>query len=270
MRVFTVSDLHVDYGENLAWLEGLSQRDYTDDLLIVAGDVSDSVALLRRALTQLKSCFAHVLFVPGNHDLWVADGEDGTSLDKFARVCEVVRDAGVGMSPLRIGALAIVPLLGWYDYSFGTPSARLRRSWVDFKRCRWPTGGDLSAVCGHFAAINELAVAGTAGPCVSFSHFLPRLDVMPQWISAKGRLVYPVLGSSRLEAQVRRLGSLLHIYGHSHVNGAVRIEGTWYVNNAFGYPDETAIAAKRLKYVCDTQRWQHELVDIADTAPPRR
>ena len=41
MRLFATSDLHTDYRENFRWLQELSDTEYRDDVLIVAGDVSD-------------------------------------------------------------------------------------------------------------------------------------------------------------------------------------------------------------------------------------
>ncbi|MEW8406943.1 MAG: hypothetical protein AB2688_19615, partial [Candidatus Thiodiazotropha taylori] len=81
---------------------------------------------------------------------------------------------------------------------------------------------------------------------ITFSHFLPRIDVMPNFIPHRFRDIYPVLGSPHLDTQIRALNSEIHIYGHSHVNRAVKIKGVRYINNAFGYPSETRIAAKRL------------------------
>jgi predicted phosphodiesterase len=49
-----------------------------------------------------------------------------------------------------------------------------------------------------------------------------------------------------LEQQIRLLRSDIHVYGHSHVNRRIEIGGITYINNAFGYPSETRIAAKRL------------------------
>jgi Icc-related predicted phosphoesterase len=40
MRVFAISDLHVDYADNAKWVAGLSTSQYLDDILVVAGDVS--------------------------------------------------------------------------------------------------------------------------------------------------------------------------------------------------------------------------------------
>lgn len=42
------------------------------------------------------------------------------------------------------------------------------------------------------------------------------------------------------------------VYGHSHINRQVFKDNTMYINNAFGYPDETQITAKELKCVFET------------------
>ena len=47
MRVFATSDLHTDYKENFLWLKELSDTAYRDDTLIVAGDVSDRLEIIR-------------------------------------------------------------------------------------------------------------------------------------------------------------------------------------------------------------------------------
>ena len=68
MKVFAISDLHIDYAQNLQWLMNLSQTDYRDDILILAGDISDKRELLEQCFKKLSNCFKQVLYVPGNHD----------------------------------------------------------------------------------------------------------------------------------------------------------------------------------------------------------
>ena len=75
---------------------------------------------------------------------------------------------------------------------------------------------------------------------------------MPLHIAATTRKLQPVLGTSRLEAQIREIGSDIHVYGHSHVNRNVVIDGINYVNNAFAYPYEEHIAAKALRCIYRT------------------
>jgi predicted phosphodiesterase len=247
MRVFALSDIHIDYETNANWVAGVSMADYRDDVLILAGDVTDKLPLLDWCLSTLVNRFARVLFVPGNHELWVIrDGGGKDSLQKFDEVCKVVESSGASMQPFRAPGLSIFPLLGWYDYSFGEPSEELKAVWMDYRACRWPAGYTDKDVTAHFAGFNDERAGTTTGTVITYSHFLPRIDLMPAYIPKVHRLVYPVLGSTQLDLQLRALGSKLHVYGHSHVNRKVKIDGVAYVNNAFGYPSETWITSKGL------------------------
>lgn len=247
MRVFAISDLHVDYEPNAAWVQQLSLTEYQDDVLIVAGDVSDHADRLQACVETLARRFRQVLFVPGNHDLWVRrDGAQLDSFGKFERVQQLVRAAGASTQVFHHGALSIVPLLGWYDGSFGAPSEELRQVWMDFRACRWPEGYEPHHTAQAFTAMNRYRRRSPDEVILSYSHFLPRIDVMPDRIPLDKRYLYPVLGSAALGEQVKALGSAIHVYGHSHVNRRVELDGTLFVNNAFAYPHETRIAAKAL------------------------
>jgi predicted phosphodiesterase len=247
MRVFALSDVHVDYDVNAKWIANLSVSEYQDDVLILAGDVSDSRRLLDWCLGALARRFKQVLFVPGNHDLWVIRDDDGrNSLQKFDDVRAAVESSGASMEAFCERGLSIVPLLGWYDYSFGEPSGELRSLWMDYRACRWPSGWAERDVAAHFESFNDKQVTPKDGKVITYSHFLPRIDLMSRFIPGAGGFLDPVLGSTRLEGQLRRLDATIHVYGHSHSNRHVTIDGVTYINNAFGYPGETSIASKRL------------------------
>src|SRR5688572_23460233 len=81
-RLFAISDVHADIQANRAWLYALSTEAYRHDTLILAGDVCDNLAVLRDTLTHLCGIFAHVCFVPGNHELWVRKREYVDSIAK--------------------------------------------------------------------------------------------------------------------------------------------------------------------------------------------
>jgi len=252
MRIFAISDLHIDYEVNARWIADLSSADYKEDVLVLAGDVTDTLRLLDWCLGTLTRRFRKVLFVPGNHELWVIrDARDRNSLQKFSDVAAVVAASGASMQPICERGVSLIPLFAWYDYSFGEPSEELQLMWMDYHACRWPAGFGAAEIAAHFAALNHShsgyrqADAGH-GKVITFSHFLPRIDVMPDFIPASKRFLYPVLGATQLDRQLRLLNADIHIYGHSHVNRRVDIDGVTYINNAFGYPDETRIAAKRL------------------------
>jgi predicted phosphodiesterase len=127
MRIFALSDIHVDYDANARWIANMSKSDFRESVLILAGDITDNLQLLDWCLTTLAICFKKVLFVPGNHDLWVVrDTREKNSLQKFKEVMSVVESSGASMKTFRDHGLLIVPLLGWYDYSFGEPSEEIK------------------------------------------------------------------------------------------------------------------------------------------------
>lgn len=249
MRVFALSDVHVDFGENLQWISDLSSHEYNEDILILAGDVTHDIKSLESVFEILCRRFALVLYVPGNHDLWVNRKNGVDSLGKYQLIKEITDRTSVRMEPFHYGPLSIVPLLGWYDYSFGKPDEEILTSWFDFIACKWPSGFDEEAITRNFTDQNESFLEVENEYIISFSHFLPRIDLMPSFIPPSQRILYPVLGSTLIEKQIRRLGSDIHVYGHSHLNMSVYKDDTLYINNAFGYPYEKRIAAKELKCV---------------------
>ncbi len=250
MRVFALSDVHIDYTENAKWIAGLSIAEYQDDVLILAGDVTDTLRMLDWCLGALAKRFKQVLFVPGNHDLWVIrDHREKNSFQKFHDVCAVVESSGASMRPFYGPGISILPLLSWYDYSFGEPSQELRSIWMDYRACRWPAGYTDGDVAAYFATFNDGQVGHGGDKVITYSHFLPRIDVMPGFIPCAGKLLYPILGSTRLDSQLRDLGADIHVYGHSHVNRQVTIDGVSYINNAFGYPNETRLTSKVLRCI---------------------
>jgi predicted phosphodiesterase len=246
-RIFAISDLHVDYRQNAQWVADLSRTDFTKDVLILAGDLSDSLERIERTIGALAERFRQVLYVPGNHDLWVLrDRNVAHSFEKFDKVRAAVERGGASLDRYHTGTTAIIPFLGWYDYSFGQPTEELKRRWMDFRACRWPEGTFEREVTDHFTAMNEPVYQPRNPVVISFSHFMPRLDLMPSFAPHRARFLLPVLGAQQLDAQIRRAGSAIHIYGHSHVNRRAVRDGVLYINNAFGYPSEGRFTAKKL------------------------
>lgn len=254
MRVFALSDIHADYQQNRDWIQGLSDVDYQQDILLLAGDVSDKLTILRAVLESVLAKFSTVHFVPGNHELWVRGDDEHCSLEKFQRVQELCAELGVLTDVFKQGKLSIVPLLSWYDFSFGEPDRYLRRAWRDFRACNWPQElPDEISITRHFLAMNKAHLNTRNETVISFSHFLPSIDVMPERIPQHRRKVYPVLGSNLLGEQLQELDPDIHVYGHSHVNQAIELNKTWFINNAFAYPDEERIARKHLLCVWDSE-----------------
>lgn len=252
MKVYTVSDLHVDYPENMEWILSLPEEAYQADLLILAGDISHELSDLAKVFKSLTKKFKGVHFIPGNHELWVEDRQFQSSLEKFDAVQTLCSQCNVETDVRDYGKLSVVPLFAWYDFSFGAPDKHLARAWRDFRACKWPENfKNNEDINSYFLELNSSNLSITNEVVISYSHFLPRIDVMPSYIPQDRRRVYPVLGSESLGEQVSALNPEVHIYGHSHVNQSIEIGSTRFVNNAFAYPAEQRIARKKLYCVWD-------------------
>lgn len=266
MRVWALSDIHTDYKENLEWLrklagEGNGASSFTNDVLMLAGDVSDSIDTLTTTLELCVATFAHVFFVPGNHDLWVRKQERDKydSIGKLHAVQALCTRLGVHTAPACVGGVWVFPLLSWYsahwdrepDVPGSTPISKVM---LDFHVCSWPEplNSHDDSLAAHFDAMNEpafsealqqveaqtAAAGGVRPPVFSFSHFLPRQELLPE----KRMLFYPNLakasGSDQVEMRIRRLRPLAHVFGHTHFTWDAEIDGVRYVQWPLGYPHE--------------------------------
>jgi calcineurin-like phosphoesterase family protein len=242
MRLFATSDLHTDYKENFRWLQEISDSDYRDDALVVAGDISDRLEIIRDTLQLLRSKFRYLLYTPGNHELWVR-GVEYDSIDKLQRVLQLCANLNVLTSPVRFDDFWVVPLFSWYDGVFDPA----RPGWADFHFCKWPD--DTSSLPDYFLSLNEPHLKTYDAPVITFSHFLPREDLLPP----KEYLRIDWLGSvsvcAALDSQIRQLGSILHVCGHTHTRVDREIDGVRYVQNAVRYPKERNAESAPIKLI---------------------
>ncbi|CAM9537948.1 unnamed protein product [Discosporangium mesarthrocarpum] len=179
LRVHALSDMHVDYRENLDWIRswrslrgsGPDRSEDYEDVLLVPGDISSRLHALEVTLKLLTERFDQVFFVAGNHELWASEEKlpaTSCSVAKLAEVHRLCECLGVRTTPasfvtcaaesssLRGGAeeVCIFPLLSWYHASWdGEPdlpagfqhhNRNFLRRWGDFRKCRWPP-----EVCRH-------------------------------------------------------------------------------------------------------------------------
>lgn len=252
MRIFAVSDLHTDFAENRALLERLPRGEHVRDVLVLAGDIADRLEVVEWTLRLLRGRFARVFYTPGNHELWSRDGECD-SVEKFQRVVELCARLGVETAPGREAGVWVVPLFSWYEAGGGDAGApEGLEAWADFYFCRWPE--DARPPSDFFLALNEPRVREYDGPVVSLSHFLPRADLLPPAEHLRFKRLAEVAVCAPLDAQIRRLGSAVHVFGHSHINRDLEIEGVRYVQHALRYPRERDRRAEVFKLVWDEER----------------
>lgn len=266
MKVFSISDIHADYHDNRQWVLDLSTKAFSKDALIVAGDISHRLSLIKEVLSELRSRFAKVFFVPGNHDLWIRSAEEDDSLLRFRSLVELCGSLDVSTSSTVIGApedrfrAYVVPLFSWYERPESSETSLFIEKqgedpslamWVDNWSIRWPGAMDDSAAARHFLELNAAALARTYdGSVITFSHFMPRRELMFPTVEELAGYEDPpqdpaptfnfsrVAGSTLIEDQLRKLTSSLHIYGHQHRNRRVSLDGVLYLSSCLGYPKE--------------------------------
>ncbi|ARP73226.1 metallophosphoesterase [Streptomyces pluripotens] len=125
-QLLAISDLHISYPENRALVEQMRPSS-GDDWLIVAGDIAETVADIRWALTVFAGRFRKVLWAPGNHELWThpRDSVKLRGVARYEHLVELCRELGVVTpeDPYPVwqgpgGPVAVAPLFLLYDYSF--------------------------------------------------------------------------------------------------------------------------------------------------------
>jgi len=167
---------------------------------------------------------------------------------------------GVVTEPRRLGghagahAVWVCPLLSWHHQSFDTEPdiqgwkvPKAETTMVDYKRCKFPAGismlddsaaqavDKLNDSIGNLSALEERR---ESEPLVTFSHFLPRIELLLE----KRYLMLPCLakaaGSTFLQARVEALRPTLHVFGHTHFGWDAVHDGVRYVQAALAYPEE--------------------------------
>ena len=252
MRILAISDLHTDFRENMLLVEQLSDVTYQRDILIAAGDISDRLDTLKSTLALFRAKFMKIFYVPGNHELWVRK-ERQTSVEKFFSVLALCETLDIQTSPAKVDAVWVVPLFSWYEPQFDADNSGDRDSlgaWADFYLCKWPT--DIGQVCDFFLNMNEPRLLSYGGPVISFSHFLPRRDLLPAVERLRFKGLPKVAGCAALDTQIRSLKSGVHVFGHSHISCDRVIDGVRYIQNPLRYPRERTSVDFPMKIIADS------------------
>jgi len=261
MRVFAISDVHVDHPLNLLWFRFLRDTDYRNDALILAGDVSDDLERMKSFLSVLRDKFAEVFFVPGNHELWIRRKECSDSVVKFKLILEFCRSLDIRCEASQLAAgdrnsAWVVPLFSWYispeESARGLYVERTNENpdlsiWNDYQYITWPAFAEHVTAADYFLAMNLGSINKTYdAPVISFSHFLPRRELMfsdtykpnNSPLKPPGFNFSRVAGCIGLDEQIRKLRSKIHVYGHQHRNRHCEIDGVLYISHCLGYPFE--------------------------------
>jgi predicted phosphodiesterase len=253
--LFAVSDLHCSYHENWQIVERL-QPESSNDWLVVAGDVGSTFSEIERALRQLRQRYAKVIWVPGNHELWVSDpyaqlrGEA-----RYQALVQICRNNDV-LTPedeFAIwsgpdGPVTIVPLFQLYDYSWRAPGTKTKKESLDYA---YRSGvvcidevmlhadpyPDRESWCHARLKESErrLLALGTHVKTVLVSHWplvrqptqVLRFPEFAQWCGSELTADWHI----RFRAEVA-------VYGHLHIPRTTYYDGVRFEEVSLGYPSE--------------------------------
>ncbi len=254
MRLWTLSDMHLSHPENRQALESFPA--FSEDWLILAGDVTDGPQRLDWCFRQLTPKFHRIVWVPGNHELWTTPnathGLRGVAL--YEQLVQIARSHGV-LTPEdpypvvehRAGSVLIAPLFLLYDYSFRPRYVR-RDEVVGWARETGAACADemmlhpdpfpdreswCAARCKDTAT--RLASYPADLPKVLINHFpleeqhavLPRVPRFTPWC-----------GTRRTRDWYRRFNACAVVYGHLHIRGTHWLDGVPFREVSLGYPQQ--------------------------------
>jgi len=101
------------------------------------------------------------------------------------------------------------------------------------------------ALSAYFAATNTIASDDT--PLVTFSHYAPRFECVPEKRFLLEPCLAKVSGSDHLGELVLSLKPDVHVFGHTHIPIDIDLDGTYYLQWPLGSPREQSRQCARAK-----------------------
>ncbi|MFJ8007248.1 metallophosphoesterase family protein [Streptomyces fagopyri] len=255
-NLLAISDLHIGYPENRALVERM-RPSTDDDWLLVAGDVSETVADIRWALETLAGRFRKVVWVPGNHELWTHPKDTVTlrGVERYEHLVTLCRELGVTTpeDPYPVwdgpgGPVVVAPLFLLYDYSFLPPGCATKDEGMAYAE---KTG----VICTDEYTLHpdpypsreawcRARVAGTERRLAELPEDLPTVLVnhYPLDRHPTDVLRYPEFamwcGTGLTADWHRRFRVEVMVYGHLHIPRTTHLEGVRFEEVSVGYPRE--------------------------------
>ena len=286
--MYLISDVHYERNGNRAFVDAIGGA-HEEDVVIVAGYVTESLELLEECLVKLKRKFGDVFFTFGNHECWLngkdEDDDGGSSFEKIKRVLEICERIGVKCELEKVdfesddASVFIAPIHSYYhpewdvepdidsDIEIPPTSAVM----MDYRLANWDSvlltssSNDVSSdeyiVAKRIDSLNENWTTfledlkeekkkAKRVKVISLSHFLPRMELVPE----KRFLLFPNLtqacGSTLLRERVESIANVLnldegekndkltHCFGHTHFSWNLVLDHVRYVQCALATPKE--------------------------------
>ena len=241
MRMQIVSDLHLDFGNPTPHLAA------GVDIVVLAGDLGEiRHPWLLAEVVQVWEDAKHILYVPGNHEFYGCDIDEGRRM--LARQCGIHGVTLLDPGAVTIAGVRFIGATLWTDFRLdGIPSepgahAEAQRCISDFngaiRQCegtrRFTTFESVRRHEAERAFIErELATATEAGTtAVVITHHAPTpRSVAPRFVGDPCSAAF----ASDLEGVIARYRPTLWVHGHMHDPVDVVLGETRVLCNPAGY-----------------------------------
>lgn len=255
-KLWAVSDIHIGHRGNRPVTEGIEPRS-PEDWLIVAGDVSEKTDDIKWALQLLRSRFAKVIWVPGNHELWTT-AKDPVQIHGVARyeylvsLCREI-DVVTPEDPYPVwegegGPATLVPMFLLYDYSFLPRGAIDKEHGLTIARDKNVVATDEFLLSPQPYATRDAwchaRIESTRARLDSLDLSIPTVLInhFPLVRQPTEVLFYPEFalwcGSTLTADWHTRYNALCSVYGHLHIPRTTYYDGVRFEEVSVGYPRE--------------------------------
>lgn len=265
MRAVVTADLHYDLlspedrAGLRAWVGGIMAAQ--PGVFIIAGD---TVGLGKKYLPETLALFAALpcpkFIVPGNHDLWVPEGESLEYI-KGRYTCDV-EAAGfkrLELGPFVAGECAVIGAMGWYDYSFRDPAIREDRT-TSYRRKMFR--GRIARNDGVFvhlpvddATFSAWEIGTLTGALASLPASVTRVLAVTHMLAFQELLPAKAHDDDSSFSNAfqgsRRLGDVLladlrvkyHVFGHTHAPGRATVDSLTAISVGATYDAKEFVVA---------------------------
>ncbi|WP_042352416.1 metallophosphoesterase [Bacillus massiliigorillae] len=226
MNIAVLSDLHLDMNSNFVGEDLLPILIETfvekqPDLIVIAGDLSDHVTSTITMLDEIeKHVKVKILFIPGNHDIWVRNNE--SSWDSY-KMFEKHPSSIINKPFVVNNEYVIIGDMGWFDYSLAAESSSMyeilseKEDWGDHKYTNWNMDdGELNQVMLN--QLEEQLRLNKDKEVIFVTHFVPYKEYVIRSNEYMNWDVYNAfMGSVRMGELINRYANIKYaIFGHTH------------------------------------------------------
>lgn len=240
MRIAYASDLHLEFGRDLA---ALVARPLSADVLILAGDIDVDPGVLAWQILRARPLIsADILVVLGNHEYY--NHTFPSVSDRYRQALHrIPRTHLLNDDEVMIGGVRFLGTTLWSDFAGGRHSDACQREMADFHIIQGVDGQPLitdEIVAAHNVSwdwLTQRLSKPHQGPTVVVSHHAPSFQSNhPRYAHS------PISGGfcSDKNAAIQRLPYPpdAWIHGHLHDPADYWIGKTHVLSHPWGYPDE--------------------------------